>query len=101
MPIACPPCAWPATLDAVGPEEDPSILLMGSAEIGGSSACIIAIRISRMPSRPGEDRQGAPAETRAMTKLDHAINAFLKSADRLAAGVSDRLGMRMPSDHPA
>jgi hypothetical protein len=62
---------------------------MGSAQIGDSSACLIAIRVNRMLSQP--------AESHAIAKLDHELNAFLEAADRLAARLSDAFGTRVPS----
>jgi hypothetical protein len=89
MTIPCPPCTWPTTLAECGPEEDPAILLVGSAEIGESSTCVMAIRISGTQDRSDE--------THAMSTLEPALDAFLKSADGLAARLGNVLGVRAPS----
>lgn len=45
MTVRCPPIVWPTELDEAGPPEDPSILLVGSAEIAGMAHQVMAIRV--------------------------------------------------------
>ena len=49
MPIRFPEPRWPVELLEEGPEEDPSILLGGVAEIGNARHRILAIRVSWRP----------------------------------------------------
>jgi hypothetical protein len=97
MPIPSPRCAWPATLDACGPQEDPSILLTGSAEIGDAPARIIAIRIGRMLRRVPDYRNDVPAEIYRTANLDAGLETFLENVEDLSAELSDVLGDYGPS----
>ena len=49
MPIRFPEPRWPVELLEEGPEEDPSILLGGVAEIGNAQYRISAVRVSPRP----------------------------------------------------
>ena len=52
MPIPLPAIEWPAELIEWGPDEDPTILLMGEAEIAGATFKVRALRMRtgmRMP----------------------------------------------------
>ncbi|WP_284947781.1 hypothetical protein [Acidisoma cladoniae] len=46
MPVLMPQVHWPKELQEEGPNQDPSILLGGAAEIGGTSYRIHAMRIN-------------------------------------------------------
>lgn len=46
MAVQCPPLAWPSVLEESGPDEDPSILLTGTARIGATPVAVVAIRIN-------------------------------------------------------
>ncbi len=60
MSVPCPPMEWPSTLEEAGPAEDPTIVLAGAAQIGGTPFRVTAIRVEprlrSMPDyRPGLD----------------------------------------------
>ncbi len=46
MPVRLPELNWPLELLEKGPEEDPSILLSGAAEIGTVPHRILALRVN-------------------------------------------------------
>ena len=47
MPIRFPQSRWPAELMEEGPDEDPSILLSGTAEIGDAPHRVVAVRVRK------------------------------------------------------
>ena len=97
MPIPFPKCVWPTTLDERGPNEDPSILLIGMAEIGNAPAQIIAIRISRTLRHAPDYRQNVPAGIYDVNDLDKGLESFLENAEDLTDDLSDALGEHAPS----
>jgi hypothetical protein len=97
MPIPFPRSAFPAMLEERGPREDPSILLTGPAEIGGASARIIAIRVSRSLRWTPDYKNAVPAESYRRARLDASLETFLENVEDLAVELSDELGDYVPS----
>jgi hypothetical protein len=61
MAVKCPALEWPGTLEERGPSEDPSILLTGTARLGGTPVAIMAVRINA-EFRPLPDYKSGPPD---------------------------------------
>jgi hypothetical protein len=61
MAVSCPALEWPNYLDECGPAEDPTILLSGTARIGGTPVAVVAIRINPGLRRCPDYRKDLPA----------------------------------------
>jgi hypothetical protein len=83
MAVPCPTLEWPHFLEECGPVEDPSILLTGTARIGGISVAVVAIRISHGRTRIPDYRDGVPAGAYETA----ALETILEELDYLAQEV--------------
>ncbi len=72
MPIRFPEPRWPVELLEEGPEEDPSILLGGVAEIGNARHRISAVRVNLRPLRVD-----FRADLKKYIYADHELEAML------------------------
>ena len=76
MTILCPTAQWPTSLQAAGPQQDPTILLRGPATVAGASYAVLAIRID--PVRMAPDlRDDVPASAYAQTELAEIMDALM------------------------
>ena len=73
MPIHFPEPRWPVELLEEGPEEDPSILLGGVAEIGNARHRISAVRVS-----PRSLRVDFRADLKKNVYADHELEVMLE-----------------------
>lgn len=83
MTVPCPTLEWPPFLEECGPAEDPSILLTGTARIGGTSVAVVAIRITPGRTRVPDYRRGVPTAAYETG----ALETILEELDYLAQEV--------------
>lgn len=84
MTIPCPSPQWPSGLLEAGPEQDPTILLRGMAEISDAAYELLAIRID--PTSMKADLRGN-VQVHAYSKLHLTgllddLSAFTDISDR-------------------
>jgi hypothetical protein len=83
MAVSCPPLEWPPFLEEGGPAEDPSIVLTGTARIGGTSVAVVAIRIAAGRTRVPDYRPDVPEAAYEAG----ALETILEELDYLAQQV--------------
>jgi hypothetical protein len=74
MAIACPALEWPSSLEERGPVEDPSIVLKGTARIGGAPAAVVAIRIKPDLRRAPDYKKGVAANVYQADALETILD---------------------------
>jgi hypothetical protein len=74
MAIQCPALEWPTSLEERGPVEDPSIVLRGTARIGGTPAAVVAIRIKSDRRRAPDYKVGVPAAVYQVDALETIVD---------------------------
>jgi hypothetical protein len=97
MSIPFPNSTWPAVLDERGPSEDPSILLTGTARIGGAMVHLIAIRINPALRSTADYRFDVAEERYRQNELKGLIDMALEDLDALV-GEFDELLAEDPLD---
>ncbi len=80
MAVPCPQLEWPHFLEECGPAEDPSILLTGTARLGGTSVAVVAIRIALGRTRVPDYRPDVPEAAYETS----ALETILEELDYLA-----------------
>jgi hypothetical protein len=74
MAVQCPALEWPSFLEERGPVEDPSIVLRGTARIGGTPAAVVAIRIKPDLIRAPDYKNGVPADVYQVDALETIVD---------------------------
>jgi|HubBroStandDraft_1064217.scaffolds.fasta_scaffold46929_3 hypothetical protein len=92
MVVESPPCQWPSVLQECGPEQDPSILLVGAARIGETAVQVVAIRINATLRWSPDYRPGVAEDTYRSNGLDEALEAALEGFQSGAAELEEFLG---------
>jgi hypothetical protein len=95
--VECPACLWPTVLEERGPSEDPSILLTGTARIGGARARIVAIRVNSTQEWTPDFRRGVAEDTYHENDLDEVLQTVLEEFQTVASELGDLLGDSDPS----
>jgi hypothetical protein len=92
MSVQFPASSWPSALDERGPAEDPTILLTGTATIGGAEVQVVAIRID--PSmRWAPDYRSDVAEGRYRADgLADLIEGAIEDLDSVAVEFGEAMG---------
>ena len=85
MPVRAPLIQWPETLGALGPADDPNILLVGEAWIAGAEFMITAIRMRKGMRMPDYRDGVAPADYEA------ALDSMLDEIEYLASTMAPAL----------
>ena len=85
MAVPCPRLEWPPFLEEGGPPEDPSILLTGTARIGGTAVAVVAIRISPGRTRMPDYRQDVPAAAYEAAALETILDELEYLAQEIGA----------------
>jgi len=95
--VPCPTVEWPSFLEECGPAEDPSILLRGTARIGGTRVAVVAIRIKPELRRAPDYRQDVPSAAYETGALDTMLEEFEYLTDELTvvAGGAGRSIVRL------
>ncbi|HEY2758082.1 MAG TPA: hypothetical protein VGJ01_20355 [Pseudolabrys sp.] len=92
MAVECPSCRWPTAFEELGPVEDPSILLAGTAHIAQSAVQIIAIRISPNSRRAPDYKNDVPEECYKTNGLNETLAEALEDFEYLSADFDELLG---------
>ncbi len=74
MAVQCPALEWPSFLEECGPAEDPSIVLKGTARIGGTPSAVVAIRIKPDLRRAPDYKSGVPADVYQVDALETILD---------------------------
>ena len=99
MTVECPALEWPRVLEECGPAEDPTILLMGTARIGGTPVAVVAIRVKPELRRAPDYRQGVPSaayETGALETILDELE-YLTDEVGVVTGSAERSIVRLPT----
>jgi hypothetical protein len=90
--VEFPACVWPNVLEEQGPSEDPSILLTGTARIGGAEARIVAIRVSSTQEWAPDFKRGVAEDSYQGNGLDEVLQMALEEFQAVASELGDLLG---------
>ena len=85
MSMHAPAIQWPDSFDALGPTEDPRILLVGTAEIAGVKFVVTAIRM-RDGMRMPDYLEGVP-----VSAYEAAIDSMREEIEVLASTMEPAL----------
>ena len=85
MHLRAPEIQWPSSFDALGPADDPSILLVGEAKIEGVDFVVTAIRM-RDGMRMPDYREGVP-----VSAYEAAIDSMREEIEVLASTMEPAL----------
>jgi hypothetical protein len=89
--VEFPACVWPNVLEEQGPSEDPSILLTGTARIGGAEARIVAIRVSSTQEWAPDFKRGVAEDSYQGNGLDEVLQMALEEFQAVASELGDLL----------
>jgi hypothetical protein len=97
MAIQCPALEWPTSLEECGPVEDPSIVLKGTARIGGTPAAVVAIRIKLDLRRAPDYKNGLPADVYQVDALETTLDEldYLVNKIGVITGSMERRAVRL------
>ncbi len=85
MSVPTPAIEWPADFEALGPAEDPDILLTAEARIGGQDFVVTAIRM-RAGMRMPDYRDGVPVHV-----YEDALDSMREEIECLASTMEPAL----------
>jgi hypothetical protein len=85
MDVLAPAMTWPENFDAVGPAEDPRIVLVGEAQIEGVKFVVTAIRM-RDGMRMPDYLEGVPVSV-----YEDAIDSMREEIETLASTMEPAL----------
>ncbi|HEX3983128.1 MAG TPA: hypothetical protein VHX12_05485 [Acidisoma sp.] len=80
MEFPVPRLTWPRHLQQSGPEQDPSILLSGTSEIGGGRYLVFALRVD-LDSLEADFRSDLDESVYADLRLDVMLEELMFFAD--------------------
>ena len=85
MTVRAPAIQWPTSFDALGPADDPSILLVGEATLQGVEFVVTAIRM-RDGMRMPDYREGVPLDV-----YEAALDSMREEIETLASTMEPAL----------
>jgi hypothetical protein len=88
MAIQCPPIEWPSLLDACGPDQDPEIVLKGTARIGATPLQVVAIRVDPQLRRTPDYKVGVPEaayRTSALEAMLEELEYVIQELDEVTS----------------
>lgn len=99
MAVRCPTVEWPNFLEECGPEEDPEIVLKGTAHIGTTPLEVIAIRIDPQLRRTPDYKPDVPEAAYNTAALEATLEELEYVTAELAAvtGAAERSIVHLPA----
>jgi hypothetical protein len=99
MAVQCPAIEWPNLLDVCGPEQDPDILLKGTAQIGATPLQVIAIRIDPRRRRTPDYKPDVPEAAYHTAALETTLDELEYVTEELAevTGAAERSVVYLPT----
>jgi hypothetical protein len=98
MAVRCPAIKWPDVLEECGPEQDPEIVLKGTAHIGATQLEVVAIRIDPRFRRTPDYKPEVPEAAYDIEALEAALDELEYVIEALGAvtGVAEQSIVNLP-----